>query len=239
MNTGSAARRSRPWPGIVTGMEIWGVVVAGGSGTRFGGPKQLAALAGSRVVDRSVDALRGRVDGLIVVGPAEIGTATSLKVDTVVEGGTSRSASVRNGLAALPSTATHVLIHDAARPLVSEDVVARVVDALAGGSLAVVPVVPITDTLRSVDGGTVDRSGLVGVQTPQGFELGALGTAHDLQIEGTDDASVVEAVGVAVDHVPGSMTNVKLTYPHDLAVAEVLLAISAAEREAMDEVVGQ
>ncbi len=220
-------------------MEIWGVVVAGGSGTRFGGPKQLAALAGSRVVDRSVDALRSRVEGLIVVGSAEVGTAESLAVHAVVAGGSSRSESVRNGLAALPPSATHVLIHDAARPLVSDEVVARVIDALSGGSLAVVPVVPITDTLRSVDGGTVDRSGLVGVQTPQGFELAALGAAHDLEIEGTDDASVVEAVGVAVDHVPGSLTNLKLTFPHDLAVAEVLLGVSSDERAAIDEVVGR
>ncbi len=218
-------------------MEIWGVVVAGGTGTRFGGPKQLANLAGRRVVDRSIDALRDRVDGLIVVGSEDLGSSSSLVVDERVDGGPSRSGSVRNGLAALPETATHVLIHDAARPLVTDAVVARVIDALKSGSPAVVPVVPVTDTLRSVTGGTVDRSGLVAVQTPQGFDLSALQAAHDLQIEGTDDASVVEAVGVAVDHVAGAATNIKVTFPHDLALAEVLLGLSPDEREIADETV--
>ncbi|MEM9566548.1 MAG: 2-C-methyl-D-erythritol 4-phosphate cytidylyltransferase [Actinomycetota bacterium] len=220
-------------------MEIWGVVVAGGTGTRFGAPKQLADLAGSRIVDRSIEGLRKRVDGLVVVGPVELGSAEAMSVNTVVPGGSSRSESVRQGLAALPATATHVLIHDAARPLVSDELVGRVVDALVAGSPAVVPVVPITDTLRSVDGGTVDRSGLVGVQTPQGFELSGLLAAHDLHIEGTDDASVVEAVGVAVDHVRGSMANLKVTFPHDLAVAEVLLELPTDELAAIDEAAGR
>lgn len=219
-------------------MEIWGVVVAGGTGTRFGGPKQLVKLGGRRIVDRSIDALRDRVDGVVVVGPDELGTPTSLSVDSLVAGGSTRSSSVRHGLAALPPTATHVLIHDAARPLVTEDVVARVIDALKGGSSAVVPVVPVTDTLRSIGGGTVDRSGLVAVQTPQGFDLNALQAAHDLEIEGTDDASVVEAVGVGVDHVAGSAINLKVTFPHDLALAEVLLALPEDEAaEIADETV--
>jgi 2-C-methyl-D-erythritol 4-phosphate cytidylyltransferase len=220
-------------------MEIWGVVVAGGAGSRFGGPKQLAILAGRRVVDRSIEALQDWVKGLVVVGAPELGDAQELSVDVVVAGGATRSASVRNGLAAVPSTATHVLVHDAARPLVPGPVVGRVVDALMAGSSAVVPVVPVTDTLRSVDGGTVDRSGLVAVQTPQGFELSSLLAAHDLQIEGTDDASVVEAIGVAVDHVPGSAINLKITFPHDLSVAQVLLELPPEERATVDEVVGR
>ncbi|MEL6980994.1 MAG: 2-C-methyl-D-erythritol 4-phosphate cytidylyltransferase [Actinomycetota bacterium] len=216
-------------------MEIWGVVVAGGTGTRFGGPKQLVKLGGRRIVDRSVDALRDRVDGVVVVGSDELGTTSSLSVDVLVAGGSTRSASVRAGLGALPPTATHVLIHDAARPLVTEDVVARVVDALKDGSSAVVPVIPVTDTLRSVGGGTVDRSGLVAVQTPQGFDLNALQAAHDLEIEGTDDASVVEAVGVGVDHVAGSAINLKITFPHDLALAEVLLALPDDQAAEIDD----
>ncbi len=225
-------------PDIVQCMEIWGVVVAGGTGTRFGGPKQLATLGGRRIIDRSIDALRARVDGLVVVGSDELGSVKSLSIDQLVAGGATRSASVRNGLAALPGSATHVLIHDAARPLVTDDVVARVVDALKGGSAAVVPVIPVTDTLRSVGGGTVDRSGLVAVQTPQGFDLTALQAAHDLEIEGTDDASVVEAVGVGVDHVVGSAINLKVTFPHDLALAEVLLALPTEADESSDETVG-
>lgn len=220
-------------------MEIWGLVLAGGTGTRFGGPKQLATLSGRRIIDRSIDALRSRVHGLVVVGSSDLGSAESLGVEVVIDGGSTRSASVRNGLAALGGSATHVLIHDAARPLVTDEVVARVVGALEGGSMAVVPVVPVTDTLRSVGGGTVDRSGLVAVQTPQGFDLSALEVAHQLEIEGTDDASVVEAVGVAVDHVHGAPTNLKITFPHDLAVAEVLLGLSPADLESADETVSR
>lgn len=215
------------------------MVVAGGSGTRFGGPKQLATLGGRRIIDRSIDAVRDLVAGVIVVGPPELGTAKELKVETVVPGGNNRSQSVRNGLAKLPDTATHVLIHDAARPLVTTAIVERVIAALSNGAAAVVPVVPVTDTLRSTSGGTVDRSELVAVQTPQGFELSGLLTAHDLNIDGTDDASVVEAIGVPVDHVPGSVANLKVTFIHDLAIAEALLALSEDGLGPVDEVVGR
>lgn len=215
------------------------MVVAGGSGTRFGGPKQLATLGGRRIIDRSVDAVRDLVAGVVVVGPSELGTAESLKVDVVVPGGNNRSQSVRNGLAAVPESATHVLIHDAARPLVTAAVIERVIAALSNGSAAVVPVVPVTDTLRSTSGGTVDRSELVAVQTPQGFELSGLRTAHDLNIDGTDDASVVEAIGVPVDHVAGSVANLKVTFIHDLAIAEALLELSEDGLGPVDEVVGR
>jgi len=215
------------------------VVVAGGSGSRFGRPKQLAMLGGRRVVDRSIDALRAETVGIVVVGPSDMGTAESLAVSAVVPGGKTRTASVRQGLAALPDSATHVLIHDAARPLVPPEVVGRVVASLAAGAEAVVPVVPVTDTLRSVDGGTVDRSGLVAVQTPQGFDRSALDAAHDLAVEGTDDASVVEAIGVAVAHVDGAPINLKITVPHDLIVAETLLALASDfEAPAVGEEVG-
>lgn len=202
------------------------MVVAGGTGSRFGRPKQLATLGGRRVVDRSIEALRDRTVGIVVVGPPELGTPESLMVSAVVAGGKTRTASVRQGLAAVPASATHVLVHDAARPLVPAEVVDRVVEALVAGSEAVVPVIPVVDTLRSVDGGTVDRTGLVAVQTPQGFDRAALASAHDLAVEGTDDASVVEAIGVAVDHVDGAAINLKITMPHDLIIAETLLALA-------------
>lgn len=205
------------------------MVVAGGSGTRFGGAKQLAVLGGLRVVDRSIEALRPWVNGIVVVGNDDIGTPKSLSVDAVVGGGPSRSTSVRAGLKAVPDSATHVLVHDAVRPLVPAEVVGRVIEQLTGGAEAVVPVVPVTDSLRLVSGGTVDRSGLVAVQTPQGFELMALRSAHDLAVEGTDDASVVEAIGVAVVHVDGSPINLKVTFPHDLVIAERILAGAISE----------
>ena len=207
-------------------MEVWAVVVAGGSGVRFGRPKQLAVLGDRRVIDHSVDALRGRCAGIIVVGGPELGDPASLGVTAVVPGGETRSASVRAGLAGLPTSASHVLVHDAARPLVPDEVVCAVVDALAGGARAVVPVVPVVDTLRAVAGHTVDRDGLRAVQTPQGFELGALRSAHGSGLDATDDAALVERLGVPVTQVDGSPRNLKITLPHDLAVAEALLAWS-------------
>lgn len=205
-------------------MEIWAVIVAGGSGTRFGRPKQLAKLGDRRVIDHAIGALIDRVAGIVVVGSAdELGSSEELSVDQVVDGGKSRSASVRRGLAAVPESATHVLIHDAARPLASPALVGRVIDAMVDGAEAVVPVVPVTDTLRLVDGGTVDRSQLVAVQTPQGFNRATLMAAHDYGVETTDDAAVVELTGVPVVHVDGSPNNLKITFPHDLTVAEALM----------------
>lgn len=203
-------------------MEFWAVVVAGGTGSRFGRPKQLAQLGDRRVLDHSIAALRSGSAGVVVVG-SELGTAEDLDVHAVVSGGTTRSASVRNGLAAVPASATHVLVHDAARPLVPAEVVERVIAALVDGAKAVVPVVPVVDTLRSVDGETVDRDGLVAVQTPQGFHLATLVTAHASGVDATDDAGVIEKSGVPVVHVEGAPRNLKITVPDDLLVAEALL----------------
>lgn len=213
---------------MVEAMESWAVVVAGGSGTRFGRPKQLEPLAGRRVIDRSIDALRPHCAGIVVVGSDAVGDAATLDVAAVAPPGSTRSASVRSGLSRLPQTATHVLIHDAARPLVPAAVVVAVVDALAAGAKAVVPVIPVTDTLRAVTGGTVDRSQFVAVQTPQGFEREALAAAHATGVEATDDAAVIEQSGAEVVHVDGAATNLKITFPHDLAIAEALLAAAGS-----------
>lgn len=204
-------------------MEIWAVVVAGGFGTRFGRPKQLARLGDRRVIDHAIDAMAPHVTGTVVVGPSELGSAAALSVKAVVGGGDTRSASVRCGLAAVPESATHVLIHDAARPLASAALVDRVVKALVGGAEAVVPVIPVTDTLRSIDGGTVDRNRFVAVQTPQGFDIRRLLEAHRTDAEATDDAALVERHGVDVVHVDGEPDNLKITFGRDLAVAETLL----------------
>lgn len=204
-------------------METWAVVVGGGSGARFGRPKQLALLAGRRVIDRSIDAMRPVCQGIVVVGSDEVGTAAELDVSEVTPPGPTRSESVRSGLSAVPDTATHVLVHDAARPMVPAEVVASVVAALAAGAEAVVPVVPVTDTLRRVEGGTVDRSAFVAVQTPQGFNRETLTAAHRDGSEATDDAAVIERSGVPVVHVDGSPINIKITFPQDLVVAEALL----------------
>lgn len=144
-------------------------------------------------------------------------------VDAVVAGGATRSASVRAGLAAVPPEAAVVLVHDAARPLAPAEVWHRVIDAVRAGADAAVPAVPVTDTLRAVGGGTVDRSRLVAVQTPQGFRAAALRAAHADGGEATDDAALVEAAGGMVALVDGHPAAAKLTTPQDRTVLEAFL----------------
>jgi 2-C-methyl-D-erythritol 4-phosphate cytidylyltransferase len=211
-------------------MGLWGIVVAGGSGTRFGTMKQLEPLGGRRVLDLAVSALvdgppNASVDGVVVVVPSAIVGLVDLPGDVVVAGGDSRAASVRAGLAAVPAGVDRVLVHDGARPLVPHAVVGRVMAGLDRAP-AVVPVVAVTDSLRSVDGGAVDRSGFVAVQTPQGFHRSVLERAHDVAADAssaTDDASLVDAIGENVLHVDGDAANIKITEPADLVVAEALL----------------
>jgi 2-C-methyl-D-erythritol 4-phosphate cytidylyltransferase len=203
-------------------MIVWTIVVAAGSGTRFGGPKQYAPLGSRRVIDWSLATARQLTDGVVAVVPSDRVADPGLDADTVVAGGPTRSASVRAGLAALPADATHVLVHDAARPVPLASLWRRVLDALFEGADAVVPVVPLTDTLREVEGGTVDRDRFVAVQTPQGFRVDVLRGAHRGDPDGTDDASLVEAAGGKVVVVDGDRDNVKVTNSGDLAHAELL-----------------
>ena len=144
-----------------------------------------------------------------------------------VEGGATRSESVRNGLAAVPNDAEVIIVHDAARPLASAALFAAVVDAVREGADGAIPVVPVTDTIKRVDGGrviaTLDRDALVAVQTPQAFRAEVLRKAHAGGGEATDDASLVESVGGTVVVVPGDPANIKVTTAHDLRLAEALL----------------
>ncbi|MYH97503.1 MAG: 2-C-methyl-D-erythritol 4-phosphate cytidylyltransferase [Acidimicrobiia bacterium] len=211
---------------MATDPTVWTVVVAAGSGTRFGGAKQYLELAGFRIVDRSVAVAAQVSDGVVVVVPAEDVEAESarLAADSVVAGGASRAASVRNGLAAVPLDADIICVHDAARPLASPEIYERVVQEVHSGAAGAVPVVPVTDTIRSVDGGVVDRSTLQAVQTPQAFRAELLRMAHADASDATDDASLVEAAGFAVVAVDGHPRNIKITHPDDLAAAEAWLA---------------
>ncbi len=210
---------------MATGPSVWTVIVAAGSGTRFGGAKQYLELAGTRVVDRSVAIAAQASDGVVVVVPTEDVEAESarLAAGAVVAGGTSRAASVRNGLAAVPDDAAIICVHDAARPLASTDVYERVVEEVRSGAAGAVPVVPVTDTIRKVDGGAVDRSTLQAVQTPQAFQAELLRMAHADAADATDDASLVEAAGYSVVAVEGHPRNIKITHPDDLAAAEAWL----------------
>jgi 2-C-methyl-D-erythritol 4-phosphate cytidylyltransferase len=198
-------------------------VVAAGAGTRFGTPKQFEPLNGRRVVDWSLSVARELSDYVVLVVPADHVADDEPLADVVVAGGDTRSASVRAGLAAVPEDATHVLVHDAARPVPVVETWRRVIDELERGAAAVVPVVPVTDTLRERDGITVDRDKFVSVQTPQGFRTDILRTAHAKGGEGTDDASLVEATGAKVVVVDGDPTNIKITDASHLAMAELMV----------------
>ena len=203
--------------------QVWAIVVAAGSGRRFGGAKQYETLAGRRVIDWSLDAARSAVDGVVlVVAPAHAGDAEA-GADAVVAGADTRSGSVRAGLAAVPADAEVIVVHDGARPLAGDELFRTVVEAVRAGADAAVPGVPVVDTLRARTGGTVDRDGLVAVQTPQAFRAGPLRAAHAGSAEATDDASLVEAAGGMVVVVNGSPNNLKITRRDDLVVAEALL----------------
>jgi 2-C-methyl-D-erythritol 4-phosphate cytidylyltransferase len=207
---------------------VWAIVVAGGSGERFGGPKQWMPLGGRRVVDWSVDAARKAAAGVVLVLPvSDLGRGDLPDVEAVVAGGGSRSASVRAGLAAVPNAAEVIVVHDAVRPLAGGDLFTAAVEAVLGGAAGAVCAVPMTDTLKRVDGmhvvETVSREGLWAVQTPQAFRADVLRAVHADEPDATDDAGLVEAIGEWVVVVAGDRRNLKITDPVDLAVAEALV----------------
>ena len=215
------------------------LIVAGGRGTRMGGPqpKQFLELAGRPVLMHTLEAF-DRWDAsarLIVVLPEDqIDTWKRLceahvfgRIHRVVAGGETRFHSVQNGLGAVASDGL-IAVHDGVRPLVAPSVIAACFAAAADGGAAV-PVVPVVESVREVDadGGSrpVDRTRLRVVQTPQVFRADVLRAAYCLPYDPrfTDDASVVEASGVAVRLVPGNRENIKLTTPMDLLLAEQLM----------------
>ena len=215
------------------------LIVAGGRGTRMGGPqpKQFLELAGRPVLMHTLEAF-DRWDAsarLIVVLPEDqIDTWKRLceahvfgRIHRVVAGGETRFHSVRNGLGAVASNGL-IAVHDGVRPLVAPSVIAACFAAAADGGAAV-PVVPVVESVREVDADgdsrPVDRTRLRVVQTPQVFRADVLRAAYCLPYDPrfTDDASVVEASGVAVRLVPGNRENIKLTTPMDLLLAEQLM----------------
>ncbi len=219
-------------------MSAVGIVAAAGSGLRLGAdrPKALVPLAGRPLVVWAVESLlAGGVDEVVVTVPAADRASFAAVLPgavALVEGGATRTASVRAGLAAAGPGADVVLVHDAARPLTPPDVVARVLAALAAGAPAVVPVLPVVDTTVVVDEvGTVTdavpRGPLRRVQTPQGFDRATLVAAYaalPAGVELTDDAAVVRAAGVPVTTVDGDERAAKVTVPHDLHLAELQVA---------------
>jgi 2-C-methyl-D-erythritol 4-phosphate cytidylyltransferase len=214
-------------------VSTWGIVVAGGTGSRFGTAKQFESIAGSRLVDRAIEAAAAACEEVVVVLPDGV-TWDGAPVSAAVVGGPSRSASVRAGLAVVPSTATIVVVHDAARPLASRALFDAVIDAARRSADAAVPALPVPDTVKRIDGDrvveTVARDGLVAVQTPQAFRADALRAAHAANDDATDDAALIEASGGRVVVVPGEPANLKVTTPDDLAIVAALVAGASNER---------
>jgi 2-C-methyl-D-erythritol 4-phosphate cytidylyltransferase len=233
------------------------VLTAAGSGTRLGRdlPKALVELAGVPLVVRAAQglALAGCLELVVVTVPRhEVRGFQALFPDgyvpgtglaaRIVPGGSTRQASVAAGLEALPDDVDVVLVHDAARCLAPPELVRRVEAAVRAGHRAVVPALPVADTIKAVGPAdtsgaepvtaTVERAALRAVQTPQGFDRALLGSAHaagaaratDEAVAASDDAGLVEALGEPVWVVPGHERAMKITTPRDLALAHLLVA---------------
>ena len=209
--------------------RVWAVIVAAGWGERFGGPKQFSDLGGARLVDHAIATASAVCDAVVLVVP-DATDWQGAEVASLVTGGASRAESVRAGLAAVPGSAEIVVVHDAARPLATAELFVAVIAAVRAGADGAVPGLAVTDTLKRVDDvrvtATVDRVGLVAVQTPQAFAAGTLRAAHATRADATDDATLVETIGGTVVVVPGDPRNLKITGPADLMIAAALLEVS-------------
>ncbi|WP_082775996.1 2-C-methyl-D-erythritol 4-phosphate cytidylyltransferase [Tsukamurella pulmonis] len=216
-------------------MTVVALVPAAGQGTRLGldVPKAFVTLKDRSLLERAVDGLfaTGVVDEVVVMVPSDMvdGARALVPRARVVVGGAERTDSVRAGLAAA-GDAELVLVHDAARPMTPPAMIVRVVDALRAGASAVIPVLPVADTVKRVDAdgavlATVDRADLRAVQTPQGFTAASLRTAYDAAPGelATDDAGLVERAGGTVVTVAGDPLAMKITTAFDLRVAQALI----------------
>jgi len=213
-------------------MTIAAIIVAAGRGTRAGStlPKQWHPLLGRRLIDWTLDAFQHHpnIDKIcVVLHPDDIETA-DLRDVLIAEGGSTRDASVKNGLDALAHDAPdHVLIHDAARATINDTVISDVIRALATHD-ASAPALPVTDALLTGENGLVtgthDRTGLFRAQTPQGFVFDKILYAHQANSEpAADDVEIARRAGMDVALTQGCESNLKVTYPEDFARAEAIL----------------
>lgn len=217
--------------------RVTAIIVAAGAGKRFGLAKQFATLKGKAVLDRCLEKFEKHpgIDDIVLVlkdtHPDRDYTGKYKKIISVARGGERRQDSVYAGLGCVDEKKTRlVLIHDGARPLVEEDLIGRIIEA-AGKKGAVVPVIPMDDTIKRVEGDriiqTEDRAHLFRSQTPQGFSCSllreAFSRARKEGFYGTDEASLVERIGKEVFVVQGDPKNIKITTQDDLRMAEVLI----------------
>ncbi|MDY4599856.1 MAG: 2-C-methyl-D-erythritol 4-phosphate cytidylyltransferase [Candidatus Faecousia sp.] len=230
---------TRPARKLLPLKQCGAVIVAAGSATRMGGiDKVMANLGGEPMIARTVRAFQNcdAITSIVIVTREDLIRPISdlcrdmKKVAAVVAGGSSRQESVHLGLNALPKGTKLAAVHDGARPLVSWQVIDRVVRA-ANTYGAAAPAIPVKDTIKVVQGGLVketpDRSSLMAVQTPQVFDFdllrGALKKAEEDGTQVTDDCSAVERTGMRIKIVEGDERNLKVTTPMDLKIAELLL----------------
>ena len=212
------------------------IIAAAGSGERFGAtlPKALITLGNRTLIEHAVAALAPVASEIVICAPAGYEKQIQELVGndiTVVVGGTTRSDSVRAGIAALSGNHKFVLVHDAARALATTQLAEDVLAALSKGEVAVIPGLELIDTVKSVDASghvtsTPDRTTMRRVQTPQGFDLEVLKKAHENGADATDDGALVEALGHKVLIIKGEERALKITTPSDLATAFSILGSS-------------
>jgi 2-C-methyl-D-erythritol 4-phosphate cytidylyltransferase/2-C-methyl-D-erythritol 2,4-cyclodiphosphate synthase len=209
------------------------IIAGAGMGHRLGAdiPKALIQIDGVTLIERAFAALSTVVDEIVITAPAGYEDQFRAIVGdsaTVITGGVLRSDSVNLALKSLSPSTKYVLVHDAARALATSELAQRVLHGLTSGESAVIPALSVVDTIKEVDRdgyvrSTPDRSILRAVQTPQGFSVDVLKRAHEASEDATDDAALVEALGVKVKTIPGEARAMKITNPEDIAVAVTLV----------------
>lgn len=206
----------------------WAIVLAAGIGARFGQRKQFVEVDGQRLVDLAVGAARRTCDRVVLVLPAGV-TWDGPAVDVTVVGGPDRSASLRSGLAAIRASSGIVLVHQAANPLASPDLIRRLLAVVEGGAAAVVPGLRPADLVRRTSGDrlgeVVGRDDLVLVQTPAAFQLAILRDAHERCVPSLEDTALITQLGHEVVVVPGDPANVHVALPEDLELVRALLVL--------------
>ena len=239
---GPASGRPRKLQSTLLGQHVSAIIAAGGRGARFAAehPKQLTALAGRTILQRSVDAFVNSevITDLVIALPSELAADPPSylrargKPIVIVEGGGRRQDSVRHAFARVEHHADIVVIHDAARPLVSEAVIRRTVDGAAATGAAIAAL-RASDTVKRGDAsgrivGTLPRDEIYLAQTPQAFRVAVLRDALSVEGDATDEAALAERAGHRVQLVEGDPKNLKITTPGDLAIAERLLDVRPA-----------
>jgi len=218
----------------INGQFFSAIIPAAGSGDRLGAavPKALVVINGKTLIERAVESISPHVEEIIIAAPSNFEMEISKlfsenKKIKVISGGEVRSKSVAAALSEVDENADYILVHDAARCFATQAQTMRVIDALLDGDHAVVPGVEVVDTIKVIDSNnfaesTPSRSTLRAVQTPQGFSARILHRAHESGNDATDDAALVEALGIPVRVVAGELNAHKITTPADLEWAKRL-----------------